>query len=48
MRILMLSSSFCLIIGDNTFTEFKGAFTEQYVMHKLLVLGIKPYYWSNA
>ena len=37
-----------MLIGDNAFTEFKGAFTEQYVMQQLLVLGIKPYYWSNA
>ena len=37
-----------MLIGDNVFTEFKGAFTEQYVMQQLLVLGIKPYYWSNA
>ena len=37
-----------MLIGDNAFTEFKGAFTEQYVMQQLLVMGIKPYYWSNA
>ena len=37
-----------MLIGDNVFTEFKGAFTEQYVLQQLLVLGLKPYYWSNA
>ena len=37
-----------MLIGDNVFTEFKGAFTEQYVLQQLLVLGLKTYYWSNA
>lgn len=37
-----------MLIGDNVFTEFKGAFTEQYVLQQLLELGLKPYYWSNA
>ena len=37
-----------MLIGDNVFTEFKGAFTEQYVLQQLLALGLKPYYWSNA
>lgn len=37
-----------MLIGDNVFTEFKGAFTEQYVLQQLLTLGLKPYYWSNA
>ena len=27
-----------MLIGDNAFTEFKGAFTEQYVMQQLLVM----------
>lgn len=37
-----------MLIGDNVFTEFKGAFTEQYVLQQLLALVLKPYYWSNA
>lgn len=37
-----------MLIGDNIFTEFKGAFTEQYVLQQLLALGLKPYYWSNT
>ena len=31
-----------MLIGDNVFTEFKGAFTEQYVLQQLLALGLKP------
>lgn len=37
-----------MLIGNNIFTEFKGALTEQYVMQQLKVLGLYPYYWSNA
>lgn len=37
-----------MLIGDNAFTECKGAFTEQYVLQQLLALGLKPYYWSNT
>lgn len=37
-----------MLIGNNVFTEFKGAFTEQYVMQQLQTLGLSPYYWSNA
>lgn len=37
-----------MLIGDNVFTEFKGAFTEQYVIQQLQVLGLSPYYWSNS
>ena len=37
-----------MLIGDNVFTEFKGAFTEQYVLQQLLALGLKPNYWSNT
>ena len=36
------------LIGDNVFVEFKGAFTEQYVLQQLLAVGLTPYYWSNA
>lgn len=37
-----------MLIGNNIFTEFKGAFTEQYVMQQLMSCGLHPYYWSNA
>lgn len=37
-----------MLIGNNAFTEFKGAFTEQYVMQQLQVVGFTPYYWSNS
>lgn len=37
-----------MLIGDNVFVEFKGSFTEQYVMQQLVACGLHPYYWSNA
>lgn len=37
-----------MLIGNNVFTEFKGAFTEQYVMQQLMSCGLHPYYWSNS
>lgn len=37
-----------MLIGNNVFTEFKGAFTEQYVMQQFNALGLTPYYWSNS
>lgn len=37
-----------MLIGNNVFTEFKGAFTEQYVMQQLRAMGINAYYWSNS
>lgn len=37
-----------MLIGNNVFIEFKGAFTEQYVMQQLVACGQHPYYWSNA
>lgn len=36
-----------MLIGDNVFREFKGAFTEQYVLQQMEACDIKPYYWSN-
>lgn len=36
-----------LLIGDNPFREFKGVFTEQFVLQQCVSMGIKPYYWSN-
>lgn len=37
-----------MLIGNNVFAEFKGAFTEQYVMQELRSCGLTPFYWSNA
>lgn len=37
-----------MLIGNNVFTEFKRAFTEQYVMQQLKAIGLSPYYWSNS
>ena len=37
-----------MLVGNSVFTEFKGMFTEQYVMQQLKVLGFTPYYWSNS
>lgn len=37
-----------LIAGDNIFTEFKGALTEQFVMQELTTLGLDYIgYWTN-
>ena len=36
-----------MLLGDNVFMEFKGAFTEQYVFQQLKALSLSPYYWSN-
>lgn len=36
-----------MLIGDNVFKEFKGSFTEQYVLQQLIAKGYTPYYWSN-
>ena len=32
---------------NNVFTEFKGAFTEEFVMQQLVAGGLIPYYWSS-
>lgn len=37
-----------MLINNNVFTEFKGAFTEQFVMQELKAMGGLPYYWSNT
>lgn len=37
-----------MLVGDNVFTEFKGALTEQYVAQQLIAADLQPYYWSNA
>lgn len=36
-----------MLVGDNVFREFKGAFTEQYVLQQLVAMGYAPYYWSS-
>ncbi|NTU89624.1 MAG: DUF4143 domain-containing protein, partial [Actinobacteria bacterium] len=36
-----------IVDGNNIFTEFKGALTEQYVCQQLVSdCGLKPFYWS--
>jgi len=37
-----------MLIGDSVFTEFKGAFTEQYVLQQMVANNIAPFYWSKA
>jgi len=36
-----------LIRGNELFTHFKGAFTEQYVLNELIAAGVSPSYWST-
>lgn len=36
-----------VLAGENMFTEYKGAFTEQYVLQQLCAMRIQSYYWSN-
>lgn len=36
-----------MLVSDNVFREFKGAFTEQYVLQQLKACGLEPCYWSN-
>ncbi len=36
-----------MLIGDNVFKEFKGSFTEQFVLQQLISQNITPYYWSS-
>lgn len=36
-----------MLVGDNIFKEYKGTFTEQFVLQQLVALGKTPYYWSN-
>lgn len=39
-----------MLIGNNIFKDFKGAFTEQYVMQQLVASGITDsvYYWTSG
>lgn len=43
----MAGASPAEILTGEIFTEFKGAFTEQFVLQQLVSLGLRPYYWSN-
>ena len=36
-----------MLIDNKVFTEFKGAFSEQFVAQELVSMGVTPYYWSN-
>lgn len=36
-----------LINGNELFTHFKGALTEQFVLGELVGAGVEPYYWST-
>jgi len=36
-----------IIASDNAFVEFKGAFTEQFVLQQLISQGLTPYYWTK-
>ncbi len=36
-----------LVQGEGVFTEFKGAFVENYVAQSLFCLGFQPYYWHS-
>ena len=35
-----------ILEGNELFTNFKGALTEQYVLQELAALGVEPSYWS--
>lgn len=36
-----------MLVGNNVFREFKGAFTEQFVLQQLKAMDISTYYWSS-
>ncbi len=36
-----------MLVGNNVFVEYKGAFPEQYVLQQLVCQNVKPYYWSS-
>lgn len=36
-----------ILIGDAHLSEYKGAFTEQYVLQQMLAAGVHPYYYTN-
>lgn len=37
-----------VLVSGKAFTEYKGAFTEQYVAQQLISAGVKPYYFTNS
>lgn len=37
-----------MLLDNSLFVEFKGAFTEQFVLQEFVARGIYPYYWSNS
>lgn len=37
-----------VLLGDNVFMEYKGAFTEQYVLQQLLASGITHIYYYSS
>ena len=37
-----------MLVGNNMFSEYKGAFTEQYVAQQMKAEGITPYYYTNS
>lgn len=36
-----------MLVGNNVFKEFKGAFTEQFILQQLVSMGISTYNWSS-
>ena len=36
-----------ILLGNTIFTEYKGSFTEIFVMQQLVAKGFAPYYWSK-
>ena len=36
-----------MLVDQTVFEEYKGSFTEQYVLQQLVAEGLKPYYYSN-
>lgn len=36
------------MLGDKIFTDYKGAFTEQFVLQEFQSKGIRPFYWSKT
>lgn len=36
-----------MLVGNNVFVEYQGAFAEQYVLQQLVCQNVKPYYWSS-
>ena len=37
-----------VLLGDSVFTEYKGAFTEQYVLQQMIATGIRNVYYYSA